>query len=52
MFWAGFGYNTRTGLVPLDGDPESLRGGVTSMAIHDLYKAYLPDLVQPDDVFQ
>jgi transposase len=27
MFWAGFGYNIRTGLVPLDGDPESRRGG-------------------------
>ena len=38
MFRAGFGYNTRTGLVPLDGDPESLRGGVTSMVIRDLYK--------------
>jgi hypothetical protein len=21
MFWAGFGENTRTGLIPLNGDP-------------------------------
>lgn len=51
MFWAGFGYNCRTGLVPLDGDPESARGGVTSQVIHDLYEAWLPELVQPGDIF-
>ena len=33
MFWAGFAYNRRTGLVPLDSDPMSRRGGVTSSII-------------------
>lgn len=51
MVWAGFGHNTRTGLVPLDGDPESPRGGINSMVVHDLYKAYLPEFVQPGDIF-
>ena len=27
MFWAAFGEDFRTGLVPLDGDPNSPRGG-------------------------
>ena len=36
MFWAGFIHDRRTGLVPLDGDPMSRRGGVTSSIIHTL----------------
>jgi hypothetical protein len=39
MFWAGFGYQYRTGLIPLDGDPTSQRGGVTSSVIRALYAA-------------
>ena len=33
MLWAGFGYNTRTDLVALDGDAESARAGVTGRII-------------------
>ena len=51
MFWACFGYNTRTGLVPLDGDPNLARGGVTAAIIRDIYEAFLPELVQPGDIF-
>jgi transposase len=49
MFWAGFGSNLRTQLVPLDGDPESARGGVSS--IFWLYSDWLPALLRPGDIF-
>ena len=45
MFWAGFSYNIRTGLVLLDGDPNSARGGVTSAVIYDVYEVFLPKLL-------
>jgi transposase len=51
MFWAGFGYNTRTGLILLDGDPEAPRGGISSRVIEVLYAALLPQLVQEGDIF-
>jgi transposase len=51
MFWAAFSQNERTGLVPLDSDPESARGGVTSRVIVALYQAFLPTIVEPGDIF-
>lgn len=51
MFWAAFGEDIRTGLVPLDGDPEAPRGGVTSRVIRDLYQAFLPGFIGPNDIF-
>jgi transposase len=45
MLWAAFGSNRRTGLVPLDGDPEAPRGGVTSWVISEVYRAFLPDIM-------
>jgi transposase len=45
MLWAAFGHNRRTGLVPLDGDPEAARGGVTSWVIRALYEAFLPEIM-------
>lgn len=45
MFWAAFGHNRRTGLIPLDGDPLAARGGVTSWVIRALYSAFLPEIV-------
>lgn len=51
MFWAAFGERMRTGLVPLDGDPGSRRGGVTGDIINILYQSFLPDLLQPGDIF-
>jgi transposase len=51
MFWAGFSHNRRTGLVPLDGDPDSRNHGVTGSIISDLYRSFLPEIVQPGDIF-
>lgn len=51
MFWAAFGQNQRTGLVPLDGDPDALRKGVTARIIVALYQAFLPTILQPGDIF-
>jgi hypothetical protein len=44
IFWAGFGYNSHTSLVPSDGDPESRgRRGVTSWVIHSVNEAFYLD---------
>ena len=51
MFWAVFGHNCHTVLVPLDGDPESARGGVTGQIIAWTYELYLPLILQPGDIF-
>lgn len=51
MFWAAFGHGIRTGLVPLDGDSTAARGGVTGWVISCLYEGFLPDLLQPGDIF-
>lgn len=51
MLWAAFGQDTRTGLIPLDGDPDSARGGVSARVIVDLYTAFLPSILQPGDIF-
>lgn len=51
MLWAGFGYNIRTGLVPLDGDESSKRKGVTARVIQALYEAFIPTFVGRDDIF-
>jgi transposase len=51
MFWAAFRQDIRTGLVPLDGDPEAKRGGVTGWVIRELYRAFLPTILQPGDIF-
>jgi len=51
MFWAAFGQDSRTGLVPLHGDSDSARGGVTARVIVDLYRAFLPTIPEPNDIF-
>jgi transposase len=51
MFWATFRHDIRTGLIPLDGDPDSARGGVSSRVIYHLYSIFLPGLLQPGDIF-
>jgi hypothetical protein len=45
MFWAAFGQDIRTGLVPLDGDPLAARGGVTGWVIVQLYRSFLPTIL-------
>ncbi len=51
MFWAAFGQDHCTGLVALDGDPESARGGVTISVIIEVYRAFLPMTLEPGDIF-
>ena len=41
----------RSGLVPLDGDEELARGGVTGRVIRALYSAFLAEFVRLDDIF-
>lgn len=54
MFWAAFSGSTRrTGLIPLFGDPNSERRGITSTVIEELYRRVLPTLLQfQDSIFQ
>jgi hypothetical protein len=47
MLWAAFEHNRRIGLVPLDGDPEAARGGLTSWVIRELHQAFLLDIIVP-----
>lgn len=51
MFWAAFGSDRQTGLLPLDGDPESARGSVNAWIIHGVYGAFLPDFLNHGNIF-
>jgi hypothetical protein len=51
ILWAAFGSNRRTGLVPVDSDPEAPRGGVTSWVIREVYRAFLPDIMVKEGEF-
>lgn len=51
MFWAAFGEDIRTDLVPLSGDPNSSRGGVTGRRIRELYAAVLPQILTENSIF-
>ena len=51
MFWAAFGEDMCTGLIPLDGDPDAPQGGVNARVIYDLYQAFLPEFIQPGNIF-
>jgi hypothetical protein len=50
MFWAAFSsLPRRSGLIPLFGDPQSRRSGVTSRTIEELYRRVLPTLLTSID---
>jgi transposase len=51
MFWAAFRHGARTGLVPLDGDEDAPRGGVSSRVSLEVLRAYLPAIIRPGDIF-
>ena len=51
MFWAGFACGRRTALVPLLGDPDSARGGVTSRQILQCLQDNLPTIAEPGYLF-
>lgn len=54
MFWAAFsGATRRTGLIPLFGNPEAERTGITGLVIEELYRRILPILLDNQDcIFQ
>jgi transposase len=52
MFWGAFSYYNRSSLVPLLGDPESKRGGITARRILECYKENLPTIISPGSIFQ
>lgn len=51
MFWASFGPYKRTTLIPLAGDPESPRRGVSARIIYALYRDQLPNFLRADKIF-
>jgi transposase len=51
MFWAGFGEEMQTGLIPLQGDPLAPNHGVSARIIYELYKDQLPSLMDDADIF-
>ena len=51
MFWAAFGYGIRTTLVPMEGDPDSKRGGVTAQVYKDILDKHLPPILGIGAIF-
>ena len=51
MFWAGFAVGRRTSLIPLFGDEDSVRGGVTSRQILECLQRNLPTIAEPGYFF-
>jgi transposase len=51
MFWAGFGYNKRSELVAIRGDPEAPRGGVTARRYIDILEEHLESILSNDSLF-
>jgi len=51
MFWAAFGYGIRTPLVPMEGDSDSRRGGVTAKVYKDILDEYLPPILGIGAIF-
>jgi transposase len=51
MFWAAFGYGIRTQLVPMNGDPDSARGGITARVYQEVLSTYLRPILYLHDIF-
>jgi transposase len=51
MFWGAIGYGIKGPLVPLDGDPDSKRHGVTARVYKGLLQEYLPTILEPEMIF-
>jgi transposase len=51
MFWAAIGARRRTSLVPLLGDPDSARGGVSGRVIQACLEENMPTIAGPGDSF-
>jgi len=51
MFWAAFNERHGTSLVPMLGDPESARGGVTGRVVREVLEENLPTICEPGSIF-
>ena len=51
IFWAAFGYECRTDLLIMDGDPESARGDVTAAVYLEGLEEHLETKLEPDYIF-
>jgi DDE superfamily endonuclease len=51
MFWSGIRYGILRELVPLEGDPESKRRGITARVYLEILDEYLPTLMDADSIF-
>ncbi|KAK2470865.1 hypothetical protein H9L39_17096 [Fusarium oxysporum f. sp. albedinis] len=52
MFFGAINYDKPSRIVPLEGDPQSERGGVTGRRILACLQSYLPGLVEEGETFQ
>ncbi|KAF5694447.1 Nuf2 family [Fusarium denticulatum] len=52
MFFGAINYDKPSRVVPLPGDPESEKGGVTGRRILTCLQSYLPDLIEEGETFQ
>ncbi|KAI8412403.1 hypothetical protein FOFC_05660, partial [Fusarium oxysporum] len=52
MFFSGINYDKPSTVVPLPGDPQSERGGVTGRRILSCLQSYLPGLIEEGETFQ
>ena len=51
MFWSAIRYGIKGPLIPLDGDPDSQRGGVTAVIYRQLLEEESPTLLNEDNIF-
>jgi hypothetical protein len=51
MFWAVLQGNKRTSFLLLDRDLESIRGGITTRVIIEVYRIFFLMIVRPGDIF-
>ena len=51
MFWSGIRYGVLGPLVPLEGDPEAKRSGITAKVYLEILEEYLPTLMDADTIF-
>jgi hypothetical protein len=52
MFHSAINYDKLSKLIPLAGDPDAEKGGVTGRIIQSCLASYLPELVEEGETFQ
>ncbi len=51
MFWTALGFGVRTELVPIQGDPQAARGGVTARVYKEVLNQHLSPILQFGSIF-